>query len=654
MGCLVSSWSEAKDLRVGWILAARSYKLMSVTNREESGGWGLAMQKIFENLMPWGTKQRRIFQLGFSAIQIIRYQGWRVFWSKASPKIKLFLLRNSADSYHRWILKNEPSLNALELQKQTSLSFNYRPKISIVMPVWNSEMVWLGSAIESVIRQTYDNWELCIADGASTNPSVREVLDQYFQDTRIKIKYLSQNLGISGNSNAALSLAVGEFVAFLDHDDELAPFALFELVKRLNEKPDLDFIYSDEDKITDGKRRVDPFFKPDWSPDFLLSTMYTCHLSTYRKKIIDEIVSFRLGYDGSQDYDLVLRFVENTTRIDHIPKILYHWRMVLGSAANDVNAKPYAYLAGKKALTDYMQRNGILGEVLDGAWPGLYRVRRQITGNPLVSIIIPSKDKPDILKTCIESVLNKTDYPNYEIIIVDNQSSDNTTFEYYKTLETHSRVNILHYDQPFNFSAINNFAVSKAKGEHILFLNNDTEVISREWLTSMLEHSQRKEVGAVGAQLLFRNKSIQHCGIILGLQGIAGHPYSRQYGNHYQGARPSLICNYSAVTAACMMMRKSVFTEVGGFDSELAIDYNDIDLCLKIRKLGYLVVYTPYAKLFHLECLTRGHKDNPEKMQVFQKEFELMRFRWGSIIDHGDPYYNPNLSLDRANFSLKN
>lgn len=611
------------------------------------------MNKVFEKLLPWGTRRRYVYQLGFSALKIVRYQGWPVFSAKARKEISSKISLPFSNSYHRWINKNEPGLKTLELQKQDSLAFRYRPKISIVMPVWNSEKAWLASAIESVIKQTYANWELCIADGASTKTSVREVLSKYSMDGRIKIKFLETNLGISGNSNEAISLASGEFIAFLDHDDELAPFALFEVVKRLKEQPDLDFIYSDEDKISSKRKRSEPCFKPDWSPDLFFSRMYVGHLSVFRKQIVDEVRGFRSSFDGAQDYDMVLRIIEITQKIYHIPQILYHCGMVSGSLASSRYAKPYAVLAAEKALTDYMLRNHIPGEVNGGPLPGTFRMRRQIIGNPLVSIIIPTKDKSEVLKTCLESIMCKTAYSNYEIIVVDNQSHEKKTLEYFRSIENNPKVTILSYDKPFNFSAINNFAAAKTKGEHLLFLNNDTQVISTEWLSSMLEHSQRKEVGAVGAQLLFRNKSIQHCGIIVGLNGIASHPFSREYNILQQFARPALICNYSAVTAACLMIRKSVFTDVGGFDSKLATDFNDVDLCLKLRKLGFLIVYTPYAQLFHDESLTRGNHDNPEQMLVLQKEIDLMRTRWGSVINRGDPYYNPNLSLSRGDYSLK-
>ncbi len=638
----------------------------------------VTIKKTLEKLMPLGTHRRNIGKLGISAIRVIRYEGWRSFWLKARKQnFRSFFLRpavsvpttdlakdsvptNSSpidshpiDPYEGWIIKNEPTLNSLGLQKQKSFSFKYRPKISIIMPTWNSEKVWLKSAIESVIKQTYDNWELCIADGGSTKQSVKEVLNDYSKDPRIRIKYLSQNKGIAGNSNEALSLASGEYIALLDHDDELAPFALYEVARALNDKPELDLIYSDQDYIVESDKRIDPLFKPDWSPDLFLSFMYIGHLSVFRKTIVDMLKGFRLGYDGSQDYDFVLRFIEKTNKIFHIPKILYHWRKASGSVASDENSKPYAYIAAKKALSDFMQRNGILGDVIDGPWLSSYRLHRQIIGNPLVSIIIASKDRANILKSCVESILEKTEYHNFEIIIVDNQSSEEKTFEYYKALETNPKVTILHCDKPFNFSEINNYAALNAKGEHFLFLNNDTEVISGEWLSSMLEHSQRKEVGVVGAQLLFRDKTIQHCGVILGLVYLAGHPFSKIYNNHQQGDRPALIGNYSAVTGACMMIRKSIFNEVGGFDTRFAVTLNDIDLCLRIRKQGYLVVYTPYAQLYHDESLTRGYPDTPEKQAVYQKEYYIMRDRWGAIIDGGDPYYNPNLTLEKYDFSLK-
>jgi GT2 family glycosyltransferase len=594
--------------------------------------------------------------LNFSEVELF-YDGKKI---NGSINIQVYHDIKVRDDYELWILKNEPKEEDLKRMAEECKRFRYRPKISIIMPVWNTEEKWLRKAIESVLNQVYDNWELCIADGGSTKPHVRKVLEEYARkDERIKVKFLPKNLGIAGNSNEALKLASGEFVAFLDHDDELAPFALYEVVKLLNERPDLDFIYSDEDKIDEKGRRMDPFFKPDYNPDMFLSVNYLCHLSVIRKSLVKKVGGFRLGYDGSQDYDLFLRVLEHTDKIVHIPKILYHWRMIETSTAASTSAKLYAYEAAKKALADAMKRRGIEIEgVYDGLWLGSYRVKYKIKGNPKVSIIIPTKDKVDVLKRCIESILNKTTYQNYEIIIVDNNSQEERTFEYYKTIRDNPKIRILEYNKPFNFAKINNYAVSKVDSEFILFLNNDTEIITPEWLSAMLEHAQRREVGAVGAKLLYPNNTIQHAGVILGLgagpQRVAGH--SHKYlpdnlpGYYY---RPHIVQNLSAVTAACMLTKKSLFEEVGGFDEiNLPIAFNDVDYCLKLREKGYLIVYTPYAVLYHHESISRGYEDTPEKQARFMREVEYMRKKWGDVLDT-DPYYNPNLTRVKEDFSIR-
>jgi len=594
--------------------------------------------------------------LSFGEVELF-YDGKKI---DGSINIQVYHDIKVRDDYELWILKNEPKKEDLKRMAEECKKFKYSPKISIIMPTWNTEEKWLRKAIESVLNQVYDNWELCIADGGSTKPHVRRVLEEYARkDRRIKVKFLPENLGIAGNSNEALKLATGEFVAFLDHDDELAPFALYEVVKLLNEKPDLDFIYSDEDKIDEKGRRRDPFFKPDYSPDMFLSCNYICHLSVIRKSLVDKVGGFRLGYDGSQDYDLFLRVLEHTDKIAHIPKILYHWRMIRTSAASSTSAKPYAYEAAKKALADAMRRRGIEIEgVYDGLWLGSYRIKYKIKGNPKVSIIIPTKDKVEVLKRCIDSILNKTTYQNYEIVIVDNNSQEEKTFEYYETIKDNPKIRILEYKKPFNFSAINNYAVSKVDSEFILFLNNDTEVITPEWLSAMLEHAQRREVGAVGAKLLYPNNTIQHAGVILGLGAgpsrVAGHSH-KYLPNSFPGYyyRPHIIQNLSAVTAACMLTKKSLFEEVGGFDEvNLPIAFNDVDYCLKLREKGFLIVYTPYAVLYHHESLSRGYEDTPEKQERFLKEVKYMREKWGSILDN-DPYYNPNLTGDREDFSIR-
>jgi len=638
----------------------------TLSSIKSSIAWRLLTRyrRLKEKILPLGTRRRHVYDLGLFSLRIIINEGWRSFWLKfkraLSKKVLFFKVK---EPYKIWILKNEPKKEKLEEYKKESFSFKYRPKISIIIPVWNTDKKWLRKCMESVLNQVYDNWELCIADGGSTKPYVKGILKRYAKkDSRIKVKFLKENKGIAGNSNEALSLATGEFIGFLDHDDELAPFALYEVVKLLNEKPHLDFIYSDEDKIDEKGKRKDPFFKPDWSPDMFLSQNYLCHLSIIRKELVGKVGGFREGYDGSQDYDLFLRVTEliDEKKIAHIPKILYHWRSVLGSAAKMVSAKPYAFMAAKKALKDALSRREIEAEILDGLLLSSYRVRYKIVEDPKVSIIIPTKDKVSTLKTCIDSILKKTNYKNYEIFIIDNQSKEEKTLKYYHRIKNNSKIKIVKYNKPFNFSEINNFAVSKVDTEYILFLNNDTEVISEEWLEAMLEHAQRKQVGAVGAKLLYPDNTIQHAGVILGItgtpgqKGVAGHSHKYVSDTEYgYFLRPHLTQDLSAVTAACMMMRKQVFKEVGGFNVNLAVAFNDVDLCLKIREKGYLIVYTPYAKLYHHESLSRGYEDTPEKQARFLKEIEYVRKKWGHVIDKGDPYYNPNLTLEKEDFSIK-
>ncbi len=564
------------------------------------------------------------------------------------------------DPYDVWIAQNETSLQGNgQVSALDADALAYRPKISIITPVWNTDERWLRLAIESVLNQAYDNWELCIADGGSTKQHVRAVVEEYAsKDPRIRVRFLEKNEGIAGNSNQALSLASGEFVGFLDHDDELVPFSLLEVIKAINEDPDLDFIYSDEDKIDERGQRFAPFFKPDWSPDLFLSCNYPCHFTVIRKKILDEIGGFSQGYDGSQDYDLFLRSTERTLsrRVKHIPKILYHWRTISESAASSCSAKPYAYIAAKRALVDSMARRGVeIVGVADGFWTGSYRVRYAVKRDPKVSILIPNKNSPEVLRRCIDSIVKNTLYPNYEIVIIDNQSDDPELLKYYDDLTKSGMAALLHYDRPFNYSAINNFAASKTESDYILFLNNDVEVISSDWISAMLEHAQRDDVGAVGGKLLFTNRSIQHCGIVLGLgeHRVAGHPYYKYPDHNGYFGIINLVRNCSAVTGACLMTRRSCFEEAGGFDElNLSVAFNDVDYCLKLRERGYFVVYTPYAQLYHHESSSRGSDDSPGKKERFLSEVSYMRARWGGILDN-DPFYSPNLSLIKEDFSIR-
>jgi len=540
--------------------------------------------------------------------------------------------------------------------RRESRAFAYRPKISIVMPTYNSKPEWLDAAINSVRDQYYDNWELCIADDCSPNSSVRAQIERRAEgDDRIKVTCLTKNQGIAGASNAALSMASGEFVAFLDHDDELKPYALYEVVKLLNQQPDLDYIYSDEDKRDFAGHLAEPFFKPDWSPDFLRSVNYVCHLSVYRRSLVEALGGLRSECDFSQDYDLVLRVSERTKRIAHIPVPLYTWRMAEGSAAEEENAKPQATDASKKALSDHLQRTKQPGRVEDGLWPGTFTVRYEIKGSPLVSIIIPTKDKVSLLRDCVESVRLRSDYQNFEVIIVDNGSVEAETKAYFDRVTSQDkRVRVMAAPGPFNFSVLNNDAVRKeSHGEHLLFLNNDTEVMRKDWLNAMVEHSQRPEVGAVGARLLYKDGRVQHAGVLLGLGGVAGHAFQFQDGEDpgYQ-ARNLVTQNYSAVTAACMMMRRDVFDEVGGFNErDLTVAFGDVDLCIRIREKGYLIVWTPYAELHHYESASRGYEDSPEKIERFQREINYMKRRWGPVL-HNDPFYNPNLTRAYHDFRI--
>jgi GT2 family glycosyltransferase len=562
---------------------------------------------------------------------------------KSAPKAPDQL--TTPDPYDLWLARHALTPERIRQLREEVQTLAYRPKISIVMPVYNTEETWLRRAIESVRSQIYPHWELCICDDGSTAGHVSRVIAEYSrEDERIRVLLSPHNRGISAASNGALSLAMGEFVGFLDHDDELTPDALCEVVKLLNEKPDLDFIYTDEDKLTLEGRRVEPFFKPDWSPDLLLSMNYIAHFAVVRRSLVQEIGGFTEGVEGSQDYDLFLRISEKTGRIGHVAKPLYSWRKIPGSAAGDIQAKPFAHEAGRQVLQDHLHRLGIAGKVVDGlVSPLRYCVRYKITGQPLISIIIPIRDRVELLKRCLESIEEKTTYRHFEIVVLDNQSEEPATLTYLAGVP-HTVVPI---PGPFNYSYLNNVGAAHARGEFLLFLNNDTEVITDEWLTAMLEHAQRPRVGAVGAKLLYPNGTIQHAGVVLGHGGVAGHAFwylpgdSSGYNDSAQVVR-----NYSAVTAACMMMRQSVFADVGGFDENIKVAFNDIDLCLRVREKGYLVIYTPHAVLYHMESATRKAL-HPASDEMY------VRTRWGRVIQAGDPYYNPHLSLERFDFSLR-
>ncbi|HEY9845159.1 MAG TPA: glycosyltransferase family 2 protein, partial [Candidatus Caenarcaniphilales bacterium] len=523
-----------------------------------------------------------------------------------SPEVSSITPEASAsqDDYQKWLTQNYPRVSDLQKMAETVDVFPYKPVISVIMPVFNTPERFLQQSIESVVAQVYPYWELCIADDASTEPYIRKILSEFAEkDSRIKVIFRSENGHISRASNSALEAASGEFIALLDHDDLLTPDALYELVLLLNKHPDADMIYSDEDKIDEGNKLRDPFFKPDWCPDSFLSRMYTCHLGTYRRALVLEIGGFRVGYEGSQDYDLVLRLTEKTNKIFHIAKILYHWRIHTESTAGGLaSIKSYAYLSAEKALAEAIDRRGEKGKVVKVPnFIGNYTIRYQINSYKLVSIIIPTRDFGDTLNICLESIFKKTVYPNYEVIVVDNGSIEENTAKIIShwLAKEPARFKCFPLDIPFNYSKINNYAVDKTAGEYLLFLNNDTEVVTPDWLNAMVEQAQRPSIGAVGALLLYPDESIQHAGVILGLGGVAAHSHRK-----FPSTTPGYVCqvntinNFSAVTGACLMCRREVYQLVGGFDESLTVAYNDVDLCLKMIEKGYRNVYLPHVVLY--------------------------------------------------------
>lgn len=577
-------------------------------------------------------------------------------WKKYCDRIKK-RFQDTEEVYNVWRKKYIP--NARKLKKQRAEKLDYEPCISIIVPTYKTPEKFLKEMIDSVRNQSYENWELCIGDGSVTEDTVKNVVESYQKkDKRIKMLCLSENLGIAGNTNAALSIATGDYIALLDHDDILAPDALYEVVKWMNEhyKDETDVIYTDEDKVSfDLKDYFEPHFKSDYNLDLIRSNNYICHLFVARKSIVDQVGGFRKEYDGSQDYDFILRCIEQSKHVEHVPKVLYHWRCHPGSTAANQESKMYCYEAGKRAIEDHLKRMGeddcqvVITEHL-----GFYHVIYPIREQKKVSIIIPNKDQKEILERCIESVIQKTDYKNYEIIIVENNSTTNEIFEYYKTIEQRENIRVVIWKDKFNYSAINNFGVRYANGEYLLFLNNDIEVIRENWLSEMLANVQRKEVGIVGAKLLYPDNMVQHAGVIIGMGGIAGHPLSRHPADDCgYFARGIIQQNLNAVTAACMLTKKEVYEKVNGFEEKLAVAFNDIDLCLKVRKAGYLIVYDPEALLYHHESISRGKEDTLEKRNRFEGEVDYMAKKWKDVLEKGDEYYNPNLSLLSGNFELK-
>jgi glycosyltransferase involved in cell wall biosynthesis len=569
----------------------------------------------------------------------------RLLWAKAGRTDYQEWVR----LYDQWDERKE-QLSQLQIER-----WQQRPLISLVVPVYNPPLAWVRSMVDSVRRQVYTNWELILVDDASSDTQVVEFLHSIVDpqsssyDKRIQVVHLPQNQHISQASNHGLQLAKGDWIGLLDHDDELAPHALYTVAYTIQNNRDARLIYSDEDKINAQEKRVAPYFKPDWNPDLLLSQNYLCHFTLLHRSLIDQGFLFRKGFEGAQDWDLFLRVTEtlHPTQIVHIPEILYHWRIHSASTAQSTEAKPYVLERSQTTLQEALQRRGIQA-IIDTAPGGYWRVRYAIPSPaPLVSLIIPTRDRLHLLRTCIESIIEKTTYPNFEIIIVDNDSAEPETLAYFNEISKHPRVRILSVPGPFNYSKLNNLGVKEARGSVLGFLNNDLEILHPDWLDEMVSQALRPEIGCVGCKLTYPDGSIQHAGVVLGILGVAGHIFRKFEANspawfqHIQVSR-----QYTAVTAACVLVRRDVYNQTRGFNEEsLKVAFNDIDFCLQVHALGYYNLYTPFAHLRHHESASRGKEETAEQIRRFQGEIQYMKEQWGELLSN-DPSYNPNLTLD--------
>lgn len=596
----------------------------------------------------------------------------RVFHIKENRK-------SNQEQYKIWMEKN--NLTNQEIENQKAHKFEYSPKISIVVPMYNTNEIFFKELVESLENQTYSNWELCLADGSEFQ---NESLKQYYENNeKIKYKLLNENKGISENTNVAIDIATGNYIGFLDHDDLLSKDALYEVVKVINENVDNEFIYSDEDKIDQTGERFEPYFKPDYSPETLECNNYITHFVVVKKELIEKVGKLNSEFNGAQDFDFVLRAIYNAKKVVHISKILYHWRVHRDSTANVADAKPYAYEAGIKVAEAHIKRTGRKGKVENGQdVPGIYKIKYEIEGNPKVSILIPNKDNVNLLKRCIESILKLTTYKNYEIVIVENNSEKKATFDYYNQLVRRENIKILNFNKntifdctgkrilkfneessnkiiqenskEFNYSALINFGVQNVNGEFVLQLNNDTKVLTPDWLELMIGYAQNKEIGTVGGRLYYEDKTIQHAGIIIGLSGIAGNMLvNLPYGKHAYFGREAATRNVAAVTGACLLCRRELYEEVGFMDEEkFKVAFNDVDFSLKLLEKGYRNIYNPYVELIHYESKSRGYEYSEKQEERFNKEAENFKTKWKKYIDY-DPYYNINFTRTTCNYDIK-
>lgn len=589
------------------------------------------------------------------ALRYYNNNGLKSFINHGLKKLFEMTMGGNDSRYENWMKLNDVTEEQLEFQRNQV--FENGVKFSIIVPLYNTPLNFLDELVKSVMAQTYPNWQLCLADGSNNNKVGEHVMshiDDGSYQGRITYKHLVDNGGIAENTNEALKLAVGEYIILVDHDDMLSPDALYEMMVQIDEHG-AEVIYSDEDKIDiKGNDRYEPYFKSDFNIDLLCSNNYICHLFCVKKEIADKVGGFDSRFDGAQDHDFILKCVSEVDKVYHIPKILYHWRMHKNSTAENPESKLYAFKNGKKAVKKYFDNKGIEVEMEDGLQFGQYHARHIVQGKPLVSIIIPNKDHTRDLDMCLKSIVRNT-YDNYEVIVVENNSTEPETEEYYKNItNVCPKAKVIRWPAEFNFSKINNFGVKEAKGEYLLFLNNDIEAINNDWLDRMLGFCQREDVGIVGAQLLYPDGIIQHAGVVIGFGEIAGHAFVGLHPDECKAfGRAMLTQDYSAVTAACLLTKKEIFDKVGGFDEEFKVAFNDIDYCLRVRELDKKVVYNSFAALTHYESKSRGAEDTPEKKQRFADEIRMFQERWADILRDGDPYYNVNLALDRADFAIR-
>lgn len=581
-------------------------------------------------------------------------KGFRYLFTKG-PIFVLSVIKSKILRKIRQYTIKHGILSFRKIRFQKKYKFNSNIKISILVTLYNTPKEYLVDMIQSVLEQTYSNWELCLVDASDNNNDyIQNICKEYTdKDDRIIYKKI-ENHSIPRNTNECANMSTGDYIALLDHDDILSKGALFEIAKVI-EQQNADFIYSDEALFeTNIKKPINLHFKPDFSPDTLRAYNYICHFWAFSKSLFYKVGMFRDEYNGSQDYDLALRLSEKAQNIVHIDKVLYFWRVHKGSVSLGVEAKPYTISSAKKALADHLKRMDLDGQVLDGKDPSTYRINYKIKEKEKISILIPNKDHISDLKICINSIYEKSTYDNFEIIIIENNSNQKETFEYYKQLQKdHSNLQVVFYKGGFNYSKINNFGAKYCSGKYILLLNNDVQVITDNWLEEMLMFAQRKDVGAVGCKLYYSDDTVQHGGVIVGLGGVAGHSHKR-FDRNSSGYmfRLNIAQNLSACTAACLMVKKSIFDELNGFDECFEVAFNDVDLCLRIRSLGKLIVYTPYCELYHHESISRGQDDTPEKMRRFKGEINRFKNKWKDFLKNGDPYYNSNLTLEREDFSL--